>query len=163
MIGEILSHTPAWVFILFVGLLALGLVQTRTRNVGILAAYLLPAGMIALSLAGIHSSFGFLTAPLAAWAFGMAAATALGYTLFRDKRVAYDSGTSNFIVPGSWIPLVVILAIFFAKYVYAVMRAMNLEVINSPLFVAGLSGAYGLLRGYLAARAVNLAMKAREG
>jgi len=58
MIGNILSNTPTWVFGLFPGLLALGLLQTRTRRVGRVPAFTLPVGMTALSLAGIQSSFG---------------------------------------------------------------------------------------------------------
>ena len=63
---QIMTNTPAWVFALFFALLALGLLQTRTRTVRQLPALLLPAGMVALSLAGINSSFGLRAGPLAA-------------------------------------------------------------------------------------------------
>ena len=39
-------------------LLAFGLMQTRTRTVRKIPALLLPVGMVALSLAGIKTSFG---------------------------------------------------------------------------------------------------------
>lgn len=106
VIVQILSHTPAWVFVLFFVLLVFGLMQTRTRKVRRIPALLLPAGMIALSLAGI-------------------------------------------------------MAIFFAKYVYAVMRAFDAGVISTPLFVVALSSVYGLLSGYFGARALNLLEQAR--
>jgi hypothetical protein len=64
MVARILSNTPPWVFGLFAGLVMLGLMQARTRRVGKAAALALPAGMVALSLAGIHSSFGFAAGPL---------------------------------------------------------------------------------------------------
>ena len=94
-------------FALFFVLRVLGLMQTRTRTVRKFPALLLPAGMIALSLA-------------------------------------------------------VIMAIFFAKYAYAVMRALNADVISAPLFVVVLSAVYGLLGGYFAARALNLIKQAQE-
>lgn len=65
LIAQILSHTPIWVFALFFVLLGFGLQQTRTRSVSIVPALQLPAGMIAYSLAGINSSFGLRTIPLA--------------------------------------------------------------------------------------------------
>lgn len=162
MIGQILSNTPLWVFGLFVALLVFGLMQTRTRSVGKIAALLLPGGMIALSLAGIQSSFGLRPVPLAAWAVALAIAAAVGYAAFRDRRVTYDATEGKFFVPGSWVPLAVIMAIFFAKYAYAVMHALGAGVLSAPWFVVALSAVYGLLSGYFAARALNLVRKARQ-
>ena len=153
---QILSHTPIWVYALFFVLLVFGLMQTRTRTVGKIPALLLPVGMVALSLAGINSSFGFTTIPLAAWGMAMAVATVVGYAFFRDKRIRCEATGGKFFMPASWIPLVVIMAIFFAKYVYAVMKASNAEVIATPIFIGALSAVYGLLSGYFASRAVNL-------
>lgn len=53
------------------------------------------------------------------------------------------------------------MAIFFAKYVYAVMKAFDADVLSAPLFVIFLSAVYGLLSGYFAARAFNLIKKAQ--
>lgn len=158
---QILSNTPTWVFGLFMGLLALGFMQTRTRRVGKIPAFILPAGMVALSLAGIQSSFGLSVGPLAAWAIALALAALLGYSMFRDRRVEYDAAANQFLVPGSWMPLAVIMSIFFAKYAYAVLRAFNAAVISSPFFVVALSGVYGILSGYFAARALNLVATVR--
>jgi len=156
LLVQILSNTPAWVFVLFLALLAFGLMQTRTRPVGRIPALLLPAGMIALSLAGINSSFGLRLVPLAAWAVALGIATLVGYAVFRDRRVEYDATEKKFLVPGSWVPLAVIMAIFFAKYLYAVMHALDAAVLSEPLFIVALSAGYGLLSGYFAARAFNL-------
>lgn len=161
MIVKILSNTPPWVFVLFFVLLAIGLMQTRTRTVRKIPALLLPAGMIALSLAGINSSFGLMPVPVASWAIALAITAFVGHALFRDKRVKYDAAEGRFFIPGSWLPLAVIMAIFFAKYVYAVMHALKSDVISASLFIAGLSAVYGLLSGYFAARALNLIKKAQ--
>jgi hypothetical protein len=156
LIIQILSHTPVWVFVLFFVLLVFGLMQTRTRTVRKIPALLFPAGMIALSLAGINSSFGLGPVPLASWAIALTIAAFVGYALFRDERVRYDATEGKLFIPGSWVPLAVIMAIFFAKYIYAVMRAFDAGVISAPLFVVVLSSVYGLLSGYFGARALNL-------
>lgn len=159
--ARILSHTPLWVFVLFFVLLAFGLMQTRTRRVRKLPALLLPGGMVALSLAGVQSSFGLRPMPLLAWVAALATAAFVGYRWFRDDRVRYDATTATFFIPGSWAPLAVIMAIFLAKYAYAVMLAMQAEAIASTLFLIALSAVYGLLSGYFVARAIHLVMKAR--
>lgn len=153
----ILSNTPPWVFGLFGLLLAVGLLQTRTRPVHRLPALLLPIGMAALSLAGIQSSFGLRPVPLVSWGLGLAASACVGLALWPGTGASYDRQTRSFRVPGSEWPLGVIMAIFFAKYGYAVMRALQVGPITEPLFIAALSGVYGLLSGYFAARAIALA------
>lgn len=153
---KMLSQTPTWVFGLFVALLALGWTQARTRRVGRILAFALPAGMIAISVAGLQSSFGIRIEPLAAWATGLVLAACVGYAKFRDRRVDYDVAAERFVVPGSWMPLAIIMSIFLVKYAYAVLRAFDAGVISSPFFVAALSGVYGVLSGYFAARALNL-------
>jgi hypothetical protein len=163
LIVQILSHTPIWVYATFFVLLVFGLIQTRTRTVSKLPALLLPAGMLALSLAGIYSSFGLATIPLAAWGMAIASATVVGYTFFRDTRIHCTATDGNFFIPGSWVPLVVMMAIFLTKYVYAVMHAYNAEGIATPTFIGALSAVYGLLSGYFASRAVHLIKLAQKG
>ena len=162
MLVQILSHTPIWVYALFLVLLAFGLIQTRTRTVRKLPALLLPAGMLALSLAGIYTSFGLATLPLAAWGVAIAIASVVGYTFFRDTRIHCTATDGTFFIPGSWVPLVVMMAIFLTKYVYAVMHAYNAAVIATPLFIGALSAVYGLLSGYFSSRAVNLITLAQK-
>lgn len=156
MIVQILSNTPIWVYALFFILLVFGFIQTRARTVRKTPAFLLPAGMIALSIAGINSSFGLRPTPLISWAIALTISTAVGYIFSQDKRIHYKATDGKFFIPGSWIPLPVMMAIFFTKYAYAVMCAFNTDAISTPMFIGGLSAVYGLLSGYFASRAVNL-------
>ena len=153
---QILSHTPPWVFALFVGLLVVGFMQTRNRNVKKFMAYVLPVGMVILSLAGVESSFGLELLPLALWLAGLVIVTFVGNQLFRDRRVSFAPDQQAFYVPGSWIPLIVIMAIFLTKYVVAVMNALNVNSASMPTFAMLLSLAYGCFSGYFTSRAVNL-------
>lgn len=162
MITQILIHTPLWVYGLFIVLVAFGLQQTRSRNVNGVLAYFLPVGMIALSLAGINSSFGIKPAPLAMWAIGLLIVTVIGFKRFRDDRVKFTRSSRSFFIPGSWTPFFVIMAIFFTKYVFAVMHAFDAEIVTTKAFVAALSLAYGCFSGYFSSRAVNLVSKAKD-
>lgn len=159
---QILSHTPPWVFALFAGLLAFGLLQTRNRDVNRLMAYLLPIGMVALSLAGVQSSFGLKLVTVALWAAGLVLVTFIGYTFFRDTRVVFDPSRNAFYIPGSWTPLIVIMAIFFTKYVVAVMHGFRIDAANSPAFAMALSLAYGGFSGYFSSRAANLVARSKN-
>ena len=159
---QILSRTPPWVFALFVVLIAVGFIQTRSRDVKKLMAYVLPVGMVALSLAGVESSFGLKLMPVLLWIVGLLLVTFVGYWFFRDTRVLYVPDKGVFYVPGSWIPFIVIMAIFFTKYVVAVMNALNVDAARTPAFAMALSLAYGCFSGYFASRAVNLYKQATQ-
>ena len=82
--------------------------------------------------------------------------------MFRDQRVEYDATAGTYFIPGSWVPLAVIMAIFFAKYVYAVMHALKAPIIHTTPFIVAVSAVYGLLSGYFAARALNLVRLAQQ-
>ena len=162
MITQIFTHTPIWVFLLFAFLIIFGFMQTRSRTVSRMPALLLPGGMIALSLAGIYSSFGLMPLPFAAWGVALMSTAAIGYLLFRDKRISYDQQTQKFFIPGSWLPFAVIMAIFLTKYVFAVMRGFSANIIAEPTFIGSLCVAYGIFSGYFAARAINLITRAQK-
>jgi hypothetical protein len=159
---QILRHTPTWVFVLFAMLLVFGYLQTRSREVRQFMAYCLPLGMVALSLAGVQSSFGFAAGPASAWAVGLAAATWSGYRFFPLHGAVYDARNRAFFIPGSWMPFAVIMAIFFAKYVFAVMRALGVALVDSTAAATILSFAYGCFSGYFFARAVALFVQAQR-
>ncbi len=159
---QILSHTPTWVFVLFVVLLAFGFMQTRSRNVNKFLAYLLPGGMVVLSLAGVQSSFGLTPFSVAVWAVGLVLVTFIGYTFFRDTRVSFDPHRNAFYIPGSWVPLIVIMAIFFTKYAVAVMTSLKTDTASSPAFAILLSLAYGGFSGYFSSRAVSLLAQVKK-
>jgi hypothetical protein len=155
MITGILQNTPVWVWGIFVLLLALGLMQTRTRNVSRVLVFVLPLVMIPLSFSTIATTFGIKALPVISWAIGIAASLALNSFVFRAPAgVRYESG--KFEVPGSWIPLVLMMTIFLARFVIGVTRAVNPALVTSDAFAAMVSALLGFCSGLFAARAIKI-------
>lgn len=156
MLLNILSRTPPWVFVLFFILLALGLYQSRDRIVSRTSVTILPSVMIVLSLYGVVSAFGMYAPPLAAWLVGVVLA---GWWSLRTgilKGVCYTTETKSFSVPGSWLPLSLMMAIFFTKYSVGVILARKLPIVRELTFVWSISFIYGLLSGGFLARAISI-------
>ncbi|MEO6192009.1 MAG: DUF6622 family protein, partial [Thermoanaerobaculia bacterium] len=105
---------------------------------------------------------GLTPLPLATWGLALLASAGIGYLLFRDKRISYDHEAHKFFIPGSWLPFAVIMAIFFTKYVFAVMQAFNAAIVSEPAFIGAVCVAYGLFSGYFASRAINLIARAQK-
>lgn len=156
MIIEILSHTPRWVFALFFGLIYLGFQQTKTRSVSIRRLLILPIAMLALSFSGVWSTFGSGTLALACWlgAVGLGAIVAL--IAVNVANAGYSSETQTFSLPGSWLPLSLMMAIFFTKYAVGAALAQHPEALVLPLFTGVASAAYGFWSGIFFGRVLKI-------
>ena len=160
MITQILTNTPTWVWILLFGLLALGLTQSVTRVVHLKRVIVMPVIMAGLSFTGTLTAFG--AQGLAIW-FVLTILTAL----LLSRRVTpagarFDPVGRKFTVPGSWVPLALILGIFLTKYVVGVATSINPALSLEPAFALSFSALYGLFSGVFLARAMGMLKLARN-
>ena len=144
---EIISKTPIWVFILFIVLVIVGLLQLRDRNVSLQKAIILPISMICLSFYGLISAFGLEVKSIFCWLIGLIIAVLLNLLLKLPKNSTYDTELKIFFIKGSIIPFILIMIIFFTKYFVAVVIAKHLAILNELSFICGISFIYGVLSG----------------
>jgi len=156
MILEILKHTPLWVYGLFAFLVYLGVMQSRTRTFSPARLAILPAAMLAFSLYGVLSVFGASAPALVAWAVGLAACVAAIVALGVPRGATWSEETRTFIVPGSWLPLGIMMAIFFTRYAINVGIALDPSVKQAAGFMPAVALTYGVSSGYFLARALNI-------
>jgi hypothetical protein len=158
---SILARTPAWVWGLLIGLIALGVSQCFERRANASRVALLPiamAGLSVFSLGAALKASGDLPAILAVWliAAGVSAGVAIAWRAAPPAGTCYDAGSRQFNLPGSHVPLVLILAIFLTKYTVAIELAMQPGLVQNARFALSMAALYGLFNGVLAARALRL-------
>jgi hypothetical protein len=156
MFTAIVQHTPAWVWGLLAALTALGLWQTRPRAMSLSRVTVLPLVLMGLSLTGVITAFGHLPIALVAWAAGAAAAVGLGRQALAVRGASWSASKRLLQVPGSGLPLVLILALFTLKYGAGVSLALFPTLASDSTFAAGCSFAYGVFSGLFLARALSL-------
>jgi hypothetical protein len=117
MIAQIVAHTPVWVWGLLAVLLALGFSQARHRTAGLVRIVLLPAGLAAYSLAGTVLAFGGSAVVLGSWLVAAVVLMLLVGQLAVPQGARYDTASRRFTVPGSWVPMALIVGIFLTRYV----------------------------------------------
>ena len=156
MLLQILANTPKWVFALFAALLALGLSQLLTRRVGLARVTALALGMSAFSLYGTVSAFNAVPVTLLAWLASAAAVLALLALRAAPAGTRYDAATRRFTVPGSAVPLAVMMGIFFTKYAVGVTLALQPALARDLPVALALSAVYGAFSGVFLARAARL-------
>jgi non-heme chloroperoxidase len=156
LLMQILLHTPPWLFILFLALVALGVSQLAPHRVGFRRAFLMPLAMIGLSFSGVAS--GFAAQPLALLAWGLAAAATARVLLATGPQAStgYDASTGYFKKPGSALPLVLIMGIFFARYSVGVALVHMPQLARQISFALPVSALYGALSGVFLGGAVRL-------
>lgn len=156
MIARILANTPPWVWGLLLALILLGISQARPRRLTPAKLLILPLAMTLFSLAGTLTSLGIAPLLLATWA---AAAALPAVVLSRTQAPhgsAYDATIGRFLLPGSWLPLALILAIFVLKYALGVLLAMDPALAREPSFALSMAALYGLLAGIFLGRGWRL-------
>jgi hypothetical protein len=164
MLIQILAHTPPWVFGLFLALVALGVAQTRPRQVARARLALLPLAMTTLALLGVWSSFADHAVALAAWTTTMLGVVGASLAWAPPRMAAYSPASKRYAVPGSWIPLALMMGIFFTKYAVAVVRAMQPAALDGTAAITAVCALYGLYSGLFLARALRIARTAwRDG
>lgn len=156
MFVEMLSHTPLWVFGLFIFLIMLGLQQSRSRTVEAKIIFLLPIGMMFLSFMGLISSFGVSLLPILLWASSLLSLVIVTYRFFPLRSVRYNQAHKLFHIQGSWVPLALMMAIFFTKYFVGVVSSLKPEIVTSVVFTVLLSSLYGVYSGIFMGRAANI-------
>lgn len=156
MLYQILVHTPLWVWAILLALLWLGLVQSVPRQATLRRVVLLPLAMTGLSLYGSSSNFGAIGASWVMWA-GAALATLLWVASSElPTGVRYDDARRVFSLPGSLVPLGLMMAIFLTKYVVGVMLAMQPALAHDMATAAIVASLYGAMSGLFMGRTARL-------
>ena len=156
MLLQILLHTPKWVYAVFVLLVWLGAKQLLSNSVSLTRVTLMPLAMGGLSVFGVISAFGDSLGAVLGWAAAAAVLIALVLQRPLPATTRYDAAAREFHVAGSAVPLMLMMGIFFTKYVVGVALAMHPELRQQASFAIGLPVLYGAFSGIFAARAVRL-------
>ena len=156
-IAPILRGTPAWVWGLLAGLLALGATQLRDRTVGLGRVSALPLSMTLFSLWGTLSSFGSSAAfasVIATWLLAAAATFAL--LAPGRSNASFDAASRTYALPGSVVPLLLIAGIFLVKYYVGVELAMAPRLVQDSHYALAVAGVYGAFSGVFLGRSFRL-------
>ena len=163
-LGPIVRNTPTWVWGLLVALVALGASQLRDRSASLARVSLLPVSMTIFSVWGTVAALG--SSPLFAQALGVWIAAALAlFALVAPGRAAarYDAASRSYALPGSVVPLLLIVGIFLVKYVVGVELAMAPRLMQDTQYALTVAGLYGAFTGIFVGRAARLWRLALRG
>ncbi|MDI4632207.1 hypothetical protein J7U46_04030 [Pelomonas sp. V22] len=156
----ILANVPVWVWALLAFIIAMGLRLSREQRMSRSRLLLVPAIWLAYGAWGVEATFGLNAAPLLAWAAGLAVSVKLVRSSGWASLVRKEAGL--YVVPGSWIPMGLMLTIFCAKFALGMGLAMNPALAHQTGVALGFSALFGLLSGAFLGRSLNILSAGRH-
>eukprot|EP01133_Synstelium_polycarpum_P021749 gene21749-26126_t len=147
MLQHIFSHTPLYVWAILGFLVYRGVLASRAREVSLRKLCIIPLVMLALSLSGVHGSFGFAGMAPYAWVAGALGGAALAWSLTDARAIVAIPARSSVQRPGSWLPLILMMCIFCMKYAVAVTLAIAPAYAHAAGFIVPVCLAYGCFSG----------------
>ena len=123
--GAVAGGAPGWVWFLLAGLIALGIRRLRTRTVPLAVALLPSVAFLAWSLFGALALARLGGAPLAVLAWGAGAAAGVLSTLLLAEPRGERLPGARVLLPATWLPLVLYLAVFVARFACGAWAAIR--------------------------------------
>lgn len=164
MIMSVLQNTPVWVWILAAVLVRLGALQTRDRTVFPWLTAAVPILFIALSLSGVVRGAGgsgaaapaVAAVSLTAWLAGFAGVWSLGHRRLGVHGARWLEAERRIHVPGSWLPLFLMVGLFALRYLSAVAAALAPALSRDPRYLVGCNLIFGAFAAVFWIRARSL-------
>jgi hypothetical protein len=147
MLGKIIIHTPLWVWALLAFLIYRGIRSAADREIKFGRVFIIPLVMLGLSLHGIASTFGTGAEAMLVWLLFAIAAGLLAWHFSGYRTIMADPARGVIVQPGSWTPLMLIMGIFFTKYVVAVTLVLHPQYRQHAVFVTAICALYGVFNG----------------
>ena len=152
-ISQVIKGTPIWVWAILVALVVLGVKQLRNRVVPRYSVLIAPVAFLFVGLmAAGRGPIG-----LSAWALTLLIAAAFTFFVWPPTGgVRYDAGTDRLHLPGSMVPMLLMLSIFLLNYVINVVLAINPALRGEMIWQVGPAVILGALSGVFIGRALTL-------
>lgn len=145
MLGQILIHTPIWVWALLAMVLWLGWRDLRVCTIRPVRLAILPTIGTTMSLFSIVTSAQpLLSVP--AWVLATAAGVPLGMLIARRRRLAVTPDQRLWLA-GSWFSMLFGLAIFAVRYVMGVEAALHPGLARDPAWIVANTAIGGVVTG----------------
>lgn len=154
------ASIPVWVPVVFLALVFLGYRQSFARTVRPTTVAGMALAMWGFSLYGVMAAFGSVGWALGLWAAGYAGVAFMGTRLIAAGRMVVVGASVR--IPGSWVPLALMLGIFTAKFALGFAAGVQSPVLQSAGFIAAMSAVLGALSGGFGARALAVHRVARS-
>ena len=150
---QILRNTPVWVWAILAALIYLGSQQLKSRVVKRYSVLIAPVAFLFVGL----MAEGRGPVGLATWAVALVTLAAVTFFVWQPTSGArYEADGDRLHMPGSVVPMMLMLAIFLLNYVINVVLAINPSYRGELIWQVAPALILGALSGVFTGRAATL-------
>lgn len=157
MIDTIVTSTPAYVWLILAALTVLGLSNMRHRTVGVMRLVGPAIGFTIYAVYAAATRFEPVLPALSVWGAGFVIALVLTMRYWRPALATrYHQATGKFELPGSIVPMIIIMVVFLANYALGVMGVIAPGLLANMWLIITMSLLLGACMGFFLGRVVRL-------
>lgn len=154
-VGEAIAHTPLWVWPVLGLVVLLGARNLWTRERRIAVMFILPAIMLIVALTNLATSSADQTLVIPAFIFSFLVGIAIGWSL-APRAVVVNRTSRTVRVPGSVIPLLIVILIVILRYAMGYVYGRWPELRPDPALALEFGATGALLAGIVWGRVLWL-------
>lgn len=156
-IFDIISHTPFWVWILFVFLIMRGYAALSEREMNVSQLFILPLLFLVWGIWGLKEEFNFNIVSLTGMSIGLAFGILAGWKLWENQpRLKNKPHSEKIIRAGTPLTLIFIIIAFGSKYCLLVWLSLHPAMHHTVPFSALFGVITGLVDGLFWGGTLNL-------
>lgn len=156
---KIITNIPLFFWLLFVVLLIAGLKARKTSLVPLKIHMLIPAAVGSLFF-GKYFVSDYDSLMVVLWLLCLGLGFFIGFSHMKRLKIGFDRQKMMVEMPGSSVPLMLSMSVFFAKFSIGMMRAL-LPYLEGSLLFLGLELFSSVILGIFAGRAINCLLRYR--
>lgn len=145
-------QTPWWVYVLFIYLVQRGISASKSQVISIKKLIILPVVFIALSIHTLVTAFHVNAAAILVWFASIITGSVIGWLLICRHQFKVDKKKLLILLPGSWMTLILILAIFVSKYYFGYQLGSDPALANQTNFEFSMLAISGVCTGLFVGR-----------
>lgn len=153
---RIAQGAPVWVWALLALLLFLGIRSLRTRSAPVASLVALPLAFFGLSVSNLLPLDGLAPLRIGVWIVALAIGTIPGWFVVKPQLIAVDRARRRITMPGSVMPLILMLAAFAGGFYFGYLFARYPELKTDPATLILASTYRGLMSGYFLGQTLRL-------
>lgn len=141
-------NTPWWVYVLLIYLINIGVKASKTRVVKLRVIFIVPLIFVGISLHTLLTSVSIDGMALLTWSCAIFFGLMLGWGQIYHYVLRVDKKYHLIKIPGSWSTLVIVIAMFMAKYYFSYELVTNTLFVRSPIFESSALAIFGASAGF---------------
>lgn len=128
-IATILTHTPIWVYALFIFLVSRGIKALKPGEVTLAKLAIVPVLLTVWSIHDLVRIYGLSVTSVVPWAGAACAGALLGWLLIRRTTVEVDRARGLIARPADYTVLPLVMLTFAVKYIFGVIGVVAPELL----------------------------------